>query len=96
MEESLTYSDEHGFHFGPDDTLGFPVCDGEFVQLDGTTHGVGLVMDRGVGSLMFLLPVPKGPTCLTNTFHFASWMVTLIPVYYPSFAGDVPPVLGGH
>ena len=42
---------------------------------------------------MFLVPVPKGPTCLTCIFYCASWMVTLLPIYNHSFAGDV---LGGH
>ena len=43
---------------------------------------------------MLLLPVPRGPSCLINIFHCASQMVTLVPVYYPYFAGDVDLVFG--
>ena len=45
---------------------------------------------------MFLVSVLKGPTCLANVLHCASQMVTLIPIYAPSFVGDVVLVLGGH
>ena len=46
--------------------------------------------------LMFLVPVPKGSSCLSNIFHYASWMVTPVPVNYLSLVVDVVLVLGSH
>ena len=43
---------------------------------------------------MFLLSVPKCPTCLTNALHCASQMVTLIPVNNPYLVGDAVLILG--
>ena len=37
---------------------------------------------------MFLVSVPQGPTHLINVLHCASQMVTVMPVYNPSFVGD--------
>ena len=37
---------------------------------------------------MFLVPVPIGPTCLTNVLKCASQMVTLVPIDNTSFVGD--------
>ena len=34
---------------------------------------------------MFLVPVPKGPACLTNVFHCTFWVVTITSVYNTSF-----------
>ena len=44
------------------------------------TCGVGMVLNGGGGSKMFLVYIPKGPTSLTDVLYCASWMVTLISV----------------
>ena len=82
-------NDKHGLFNGPGDTPGFPVHDGEIFQLDGMTHAVGGVIYGGGGSSKVL-------PCLFNVFHCASQMFTLIPVYYPSFIGDVVLILSAH
>ena len=40
-------------------------------------HVIGIVINEGGGSKMFLVSAPKGPASLTNVPHCSSWMVTL-------------------
>ena len=74
---------------GSGNALGFPVHYREIVQFYGMTHGVVVVTDGGGGSWMFLGPISKGPSSFTNVFFCTFQMVTLIPVYYPTFADNV-------
>ena len=71
------------------------VHSGEIVHLDGMTCGAGLVID-GEGALrcsLYLSPKVLPVLPIYSTIH-PGW--SIIPEYYPSFAGDVVLVLGGH
>ena len=70
---SLT--DEHSLLYGPKETLGLPVYNGEIVQFDGMTCGVGMVIE-GEGAVRCSLYLSL------NVLHLCTTqMVTHIPVY---------------
>ena len=86
----------HDLPYGPGDALRHCIHYGNTVQLEGITCGVGMVINRGGSSLMFLVSVPKSPTCLTDVIYYASQMVTLESVDKTSFVGDAALILGSH
>ena len=45
---------------------------------------------------MFLVSVPKGPTCLTDVLHCASEIVTFVSMDNASLVSDAVLILGGH
>ena len=75
--------DEHGLLYGPSDALGLPIHYGEAFKFDGMTCGVGMIINGGGGSKMFLVSVPKGPTSFINVVYYASQMVTLVSLDDP-------------
>ena len=50
VEGRVVDYDKHDILYGPGDTLGLPVHDGEIVKLDCMTRVVGVVIDGGAGS----------------------------------------------
>ena len=90
---SLT--DEHGLLYGPADTVELPVHDGEIVQFDGVTCGVGAVWMGGRAFICSLHLSPKVLPVLPM-YSTAFQIVRLAPVYYPYFPCDVFLVLGAH
>ena len=57
VKRRVIYSDEHDLLCGLEDILGLPVHDGETVQLDGITCGVGMVIEgETLRSSLYLSP----------------------------------------
>ena len=78
-------SDEHVLLYDHDDTMGLPVHEGEIVQLDGMTLGVGMVIE-GEGALICSLYLSQRSYLFHQCIHCISKVMRLISVYNPSFA----------
>ena len=59
-------------------------------------RGVTMVLDGVKGSELFPEPFPKSPCRLPHVFLIAIYLVTLVPVDYPTFLIDIIQFFGSH
>ena len=60
------------------------------------TLGVTMVIDGRETPEKFLESFPKSPCQFTYVLQFTASLCTHTPIEYPTFLGDLIPVLGGH
>ena len=80
--------DEHCLLDSPSDVVCLPVPYREIVHTDTIPRGVTIVTDGERSPEMFFQPFPQNPYKLPCVFPFTIYLVTLLPVDYPTFLSD--------
>ena len=88
--------DKHWFFNRSGEVLLLPSHYTKIVDVGIVTSDVAMVIDRGGGLLVFLQPLSKCSSCLTNIFFITLQPITFEPVYYATFVGNVVFIFWSH